>query len=39
LWAELEFERGIVLDRRRGDETVFCMPGEVQRGIVFSSGH
>jgi hypothetical protein len=35
LGAELEFKRGIVLDRGGGDEAVF----QVQRGIIFGGGH
>jgi hypothetical protein len=35
LGAELELERGIVLDRGGGDEAVF----QVQRGIIFGGGH
>jgi hypothetical protein len=35
LRAELELERGIVLDWRSGDEAVF----QVQRGIIFGGGH
>jgi len=39
LRAKLELKRGIVLDRGGGDQAVFCVRGEMERGIVFGGGH